>query len=180
MKLRIGLAALSLFLFSSLAFTQVPVGSPSPSASPVASVSPSPSPVSSAGADFLSQVVAVVKSWGGLSSLLKISAVIALLIASMKVSFLNSLIWAKLGGFQVYLAPVLGLIGGLLSIGVSGPVTIASVFLYASAGGGAVFLHEILDSIKAIPGLGAVYVSLINTIESDLGGPASQAPASKA
>lgn len=188
MKLKIFLASALLFLFSAGTFAQVPVASPVPSVSPVVSVSPSPAIVAPVAApapvvaapvanDFLSQVIQVVKSWGGLATMLKISVIIALLIASMKVTILNKLVWSKLGAFKVYLAPVLGLIGGVLSLGVGGPVTLASVFAYMSAGAGAVFLHEILDSLKAIPGLGEIFVSAINAIEGALGGPASQAAA---
>jgi len=129
--------------------------------------------------DFLTQVLAAIQSFGGLSTMLKISAVIMLIVASMKVSYLNTLIWSKLGAAQVYFAPVLGLIAGCLGLGTPGvAVTGATIFAYVSAGGGAVFLHEILDSVKAIPGIGAVYVTVINLIESALGGPAAQSSSS--
>lgn len=121
--------------------------------------------------DFFSQVVEAVKSFGGLSNLLRISAVVTLIIASMKVSFLNDLIWKKLGAAQVYAAPVLGLISGIIVLKSSGAVlNLASVFAFITAGAGSVFLHEILDSVKAIPGLGAIYVSIIGMIEGALGG----------
>lgn len=127
-------------------------------------------------ADFLAQVLEAIKSFGGLSTLLKISAVITLIIASMKVTFLNELIWQKLGAAKVYLAPVLGLIAGILGIGTGGaPITIPLIFAYVSAGAGAVFLHEILDTIKALPGLGAIYITIIDLIEGVLGGPQDNA-----
>lgn len=125
--------------------------------------------------DFLAQVLDAIKNFGGLSTMLKISSIVALIVASMKVSFLNDLVWSKLGAAKVWLAPVLGLVAGVLGLGSGGaPITLASVFAYVSAGAGAVILHEILDSVKAIPGLGAGYVSFINMIESVLGGPSSQ------
>lgn len=127
-------------------------------------------------ADFFSQVLQVVQNWGGISTMLKIASVITLIVASMKVSYLNQLIWSKLGAAQVYVAPVLGLIGGCLSLGVGGPVTAASMFAYVSAGAGAVFLHEILDSIKSIPGLGSIYLTVIGLLEGALGGGAAKAP----
>ena len=126
-------------------------------------------------ADFFSQVLQAIKDFGGLSVLLKISAVITLIVSSMKVSYLNQLIWSRLGSLQVYLAPVLGLIGGALGLGVGGvPVTAASVFAYVSAGAGAVFIHEILDTLKKIPGIGPVYVTIIDLISGALKGPASK------
>ncbi len=124
--------------------------------------------------DFLAQVLDAIKSFGGLSTLLKITCFITLIVSSMKVSFLNDLVWSKLGAAKAYLAPILGLIAGILGIGSGGaPITLALVFAYMSAGAGAVFLHEILDSVKAIPGLGSVYVTIIGIIESALGGPAA-------
>lgn len=125
-------------------------------------------------ADFFAQVMQFVHDFGGLSSLMKISGVIMLIIASMKVSGLNDLIWAKLGAAQAWVAPLLGLIGGILGLGQAGPITAASVFAWVSAGAGAVFLHEILDSVKAIPGIGQIYVTIINLIEGALGGPSSK------
>lgn len=128
--------------------------------------------------DFLAQVIQVVQQFGGLPMMLKIASVIMLIIASMKVSYINSMVWAKLGAAQVYVAPVLGLIAGILGLGSGGvPVSAALVFAYVSAGAGAVFLHEILDSVKAIPGIGPIYVTLIDLIEGALGGPAASAPA---
>jgi hypothetical protein len=121
--------------------------------------------------DFLAQVLAAVQKFGGLSVLLKVSAVILLLVASMKVSFLNQLIWSKLGAFQSAVAPLLGIIAGLFGLfGGGAPVTLASVFAYFLSGVGAVGLHEFLDDVKAIPGIGAGYIAVINAIESILGG----------
>lgn len=134
-----------------------------------------PPPVVVAPADFLTQVLQYIQSWGGLSMFLKVAGAITLIVASMKVTYLNTLIWSKLGAAKVYVAPVLGLVAGVLGIGNGGAaITAASVFAYVSAGAGAVFLHEILDSVKAIPGIGAIYVTIINILEGALGGPASK------
>ena len=123
-------------------------------------------------ADFFSQVIATVQKLGGITWALKVSSIILLVVSSLKVSFINKYFWSKLGAAQAWVAPVLGLAAGLLTVApVSGP----AVFAYLSAGAGAVVLHELLDTIKAIPGIGQIYVDLINTIEGALGGPASQA-----
>ena len=124
--------------------------------------------------DFFTQVAAFVQSIGGLSTLLKISGVIMLIIASMKVTFLNTLIWSKLGSLQIWVAPVLGLIAGILSLGTG--LTLPAAFAYISAGGGAVYMHEIMDLVKAIPGIGSTYVAIINFLENLLGGPAANPP----
>ncbi len=121
--------------------------------------------------DFLSQVLAAIGQLGGLSTLMKLSLLITIVISSMKVSFLDELFWSKLGAFKVWLAPILGLIAGVLSLSMNGQdISWAALFAYMSAGAGAVFLHEILDSVKAIPGLGWVWVKLIDIIEKSLGG----------
>lgn len=122
-------------------------------------------------ADFVTQVANFVQSMGGMTTMLKISGIILLVIASMKVTFLNTLIWAKLGNYQIWVAPALGLAAGILSLG-SG-LTLPAAFAYASAGGGAVYIHEILDLVKAIPGIGSIYVSVINFVEGMFGGPAA-------
>lgn len=124
--------------------------------------------------DFLSQVGQAIQNFGGMSTLLKISTIILLIVASMKVSYLNTLIWSKLGNAQAWVPVLLGLIAGILGLGSSGPITLASVMAYVTAGAGAIGLHELLDTLKAVPGLGSVYVTVINFIEGILGGPAAQ------
>lgn len=120
--------------------------------------------------DFLSMVLAYIQSFGGISWMLKVSGIITLIIASMKVSFLKDLIWSKLEGFQAWLAPVLGIILGIVSLSETGQLTLAGLLAYFAAGAGSVVLHELLDTIKAIPGLGPIYIAIINAIESALGG----------
>lgn len=123
-------------------------------------------------ADFFAQIAAAVASFGGLSAMLKISSVIMLVVASMKVSFLNDLVWSKLGAAKVWVAPLLGLIAGVLGLGVGdAPINFASILAFVTAGAGAVALHQLLDSIKAIPGIGTMYVTVINLIQGLLGGP---------
>lgn len=122
--------------------------------------------------DFVTQVAAFVQSMGGMITMLKISGIILLLIASMKVTVINQFLWSKLGNGQIWVAPGLGLIAGVLSLGTS--LTFPAAFAYLTAGAGAVYLHEVLDLVKQIPGIGPIYVSIINAVEGLLGGPASQ------
>ncbi len=121
---------------------------------------------------FLGQVLQAIKNFGGLPTVLKIASIIALIVASMKVSILNELLWSKLGAAKVWVAPLLGLVAGVLDLAQSGQVTLASVFAYISAGAGAIILHELLDSIKKLPKLGQVYVTIIELIQKALKGPA--------
>jgi hypothetical protein len=141
---------------------------PVPAASAIVGVAGSVQSATTLSPDSLiSAVSTVIQNFGGLSWTLKIACIVLLIIAFMKVSFLSSF-WAKLGSFQAYAAPVLGLILGALTLSVSGPITLAGVLAYLAAGSGAILLHELLDTIKAIPGIGSVYVSIINAIESVL------------
>lgn len=156
-----------LFSFSMVNFTaraQSPSPQPAVTAAPVAP--PEVQPV-----DFLGQVFDFVKKFGGLTGVAKVTGLVLLLIASMKVTVLNQWIWQKLGEAQALVAPGLGVLAGLLGLFNAGqPVTWPSVFTYLVAGGGAIFVHEILDALKALPGLGAVYVSIIDLISKSLGG----------
>jgi hypothetical protein len=122
--------------------------------------------------DFLQQVLSVIKSFGGLPMVLQISSIIMLIISSMKNSLLRELLWDKLGdGLKPWIAPLLGLIAGLLGVASEGPVTFASVFAYMSAGAGAIILHELLGTLKAMPGIGPVYLSIIDIIQRALKSP---------
>jgi cytochrome c oxidase subunit IV len=123
--------------------------------------------------EFLLSVWQTIQSLGGLTWSLKITAIITLVIASMKVSFLNELIWSKLGNLKTWVGPILGLLVGLVSLVAQGNLSLVGVFAYFSAGIGAIALHELLDTIKGIPGLGPIYVGIIDAIEKTLGGPKS-------
>lgn len=144
----------------------LPVGVPS-----VPPIAPAVALVS--GTDFFEQVFTLIKSFGGMSFVLKISGVITLIIASMKVSFLQTA-WNKFGSFKVFVTPLLSLVLGVLAVLVTGPFSWAAVGSYVFAGGGAVFLHEILDSLKSIPGISGLYLKLIGVATTMLGGNTSQ------
>lgn len=124
-------------------------------------------------ANFLGQVIDFAKSFGGLSSFAKLSGFLLLLVASMKVSFLNDLIWSKLGALQTWLAPLIALGTGIFQMVSAGNFSLAGLMAYLAAGVGAVALHELLDTVKAVPGVGSFWVALINVIENALGGPAA-------
>lgn len=122
--------------------------------------------------DFFTQVLNAIKSFGGLPWMGKVSSLVLILVSSMKVSFLKPM-WDKLGAAKAWAGPVLGLIGGILSLGMDGNITLAGVLAYVSSGAGALILHELLDTVKAIPGLGSMYVAVIDYIKSKLGAPAA-------
>lgn len=181
MKSYLKIAGLSALMILGISLAVVHAhADPSPSPSAIASVMASPSPVATVSApadstsDFLSQVFNLISQFGGLSWAARIAAMVLLLIASMKVSFLAP-VWAKLGEAQVFMAPLLGIIAGVVSMK---PFSWAGLLAYLGAGAGAIMLHEILDGVKVIPGLGSMYVAAINFFEGILGGGSSQPPAS--
>jgi hypothetical protein len=123
-------------------------------------------------ADFLSQVLSVIQGFGGMAWQMKITSIVLLLMASMKVSLLKPL-WQRLGGAQAWLAPLLGLVVGVVSMN---PFSWAGLVAYVSAGVGAIAAHELLDGLKKIPKLGPVYVRVIEITERLLGGKPKPAP----
>lgn len=124
--------------------------------------------------DFLSQVLDAIKDFGGIPMVLQISVIIMLIISSMKVSLLRDLIWDRLGVLKAWVPPFLGLAAGLLGLAGDGSLTFAEAFAYMSAGAGAIILHELLNTIKAIPGLGKVYIQVIDLIQLALRPPSKR------
>lgn len=175
--------ALSLCFFSLFplaAYSQSPSPSPSPVAvAPASAVSDAvaqlqASPIIDFGT-FVKDASLTFSSMGALSGAMKIVCGIMLLLALAKVSAdgkvpLLSSIWPQSDALKAWMAPILGLALGILMLGANGAITMAGVLTYASVGSGAIALHEILDTVKALPGLGAGYVAVINVIEGVLGG----------
>lgn len=155
--LKIATLAFSMMLFTIVVFAQDTI----------------PAPVETVDG-FFTQVLTFIKQFGGLPWVLKVAGIAAILISTLKVSVLRELIWDKLGDAKVWAAPILGLIFGIASLG-SG-LTWASALAYVSAGAGAIILHELLDSAKAIPGIGSVWLSIIGVIQTILGGKKSNTP----
>lgn len=114
---------------------------------------------------FLGQVLETIRSFGGMPWTLKVAAIIMILVSSMKVSFLRPL-WDKLGAFKVLASLVLSLIAGVLTLGV-GPesITFQGIVAYLFAGAGSIVLHELLDVIKSLPGVGQIYTAAIEFIQ---------------
>jgi hypothetical protein len=125
--------------------------------------------------DFLAQVFEAVKGLGGLSWMGKIASIMLLIVASMKVSFLRPL-WDKLGPAKAILAPVLGLIAGCIAMP---SLSLQGLMAYLFAGAGAIVLHELLDALKSVPGLGGLYVGVIDFVMKLLGGAQAEAQALK-
>ena len=113
---------------------------------------------------FFSQAFELFNQFGGMPWSLKIAAIIMLAIASMKVSFLRPY-WDRLGKFKPIAAPLLGLIAGMISLLAQGSFSLPGAMVYLVSGLGAVLLHELLDGVKKIPGVGKVYVAVIEFVQ---------------
>lgn len=112
---------------------------------------------------FLSQVLAAVAQFGGLPWMAKIASICLLLTASMKVPFIRSLLWDKLGKAQALVAPLLGLAAGILSMQ---PITLPGVLAYVGAGAGAIILYELLDFLKVPAASNAMVLGILNFLQS--------------
>lgn len=112
---------------------------------------------------FFNQVIELVKSFGGIPWTMKIAGIIMLIIATMKVTFLRPL-WDKLGWIKGFVAGILGLIAGVLMLSKENMLSFPGVVAYMFSGMGAVVLHQMLDALKQIPGIGPVYVQIIDFI----------------
>lgn len=110
---------------------------------------------------FLYQIFEAMSGFGGLPFMMKISAIVLLLIASMKVSALKPL-WDKLGPYKAFAAPAFSLIVGIISMVVDKPFSFAGLGAYLFAGAGAIIMHELLDALKAFPSIGAKYQGIIS------------------
>jgi hypothetical protein len=80
-----------------------------------------------------------------------------LIVGTMKIDFIKHILWDKLGAAQTIVAPVLGLIAGLVSVQ---PFSLAAAAAYAFAGLGANFLYELLDMAK-VPAASNTLVSTV-------------------
>ncbi len=116
--------------------------------------------------NFLADVLANILTIGGWN-ILAVSALITLIIALIKTSRqTNAMIWTRLGPAKVLVAPLLAIVTGVIGLGTGGvPITGALVFTYLTAGAGAVLLHEMLDALKDMPGIGKPYLALIALAE---------------
>ena len=170
----------------------------STAASPVPTEMPSPAPtmkvVSSAAIvvseptmsldQFLALVLEKMKGFGGIPWTLKIAAILMILLGTLKVSFARP-VWDKLGPYKALAAPVLSLLIGIISLGanpnqmITGPGVVAYLF----AGAGAIVLHELIDAIKSIPGIGPTYLNILVFMQTFLkkpGGPTPLTPEQQA
>ena len=116
----------------------------------------------------LASVMSLWQSFPTLPLAGKIAGVLAIVIGLVKSSALQPY-WAKLGPWQALVAPVLGVVTAILSIQ---PLSWAGIWLGLSGGMLAVALSNVLNSVMAMPGVGPLWVSIIQIIERLLNAPA--------
>lgn len=118
---------------------------------------------------FFNQVLVLVKTFGGIPWTLKVAGIIQILIALTKVSFFRP-VWDMAGPYKAIVAPALGFFAGIFLMDAS-QISLAGLAAYTFAGAGAIVLHQMLDGIKGIPGIGAQYVAVVNFISKFLKAP---------
>ncbi len=124
-----------------------------------------------ADSSFISSLVAwVTNLWSDAPTLGKVTSGIVLLISTMKVSFLKPL-WDKLKEKQEWLAPVLGLVGAIATLFINGEFSFELLLTGLAGGALAPYVHDLLDYLKAIPGLGKVWLTVIEIFKKVLFAP---------
>lgn len=149
-----------------------------PAASPeavVAAVNPVVAVPDVSNMDLLGMMLKLFSSWQSAGMLAGMSALVMLIIASLKNSMLRAMVWDKLKWGKVFVAPVMSIVlvfMGMMAKGmtIDGKAVLAALFV----GGGAVALHEILDGLKQVPGIGGIWVNLIDMAGKLLGKPSDK------
>lgn len=108
---------------------------------------------------FIMEVLQAVSGWKDMPIQFVLSGVVALLVSSLKVDFLRTYLWDKLGSFKVFLAPALSLLGALLAVQ---PFTWATFWAALTTGAGAIALYEIFKALKALPGVSPLLAKVID------------------
>lgn len=117
--------------------------------------------------EIFAQILEQISLLGGAGWMAKVSASCLILVSFMKISFLKPL-WDKMGWRKILAAPILSLIAGILILK---PITLAGILAYISSGMGAIILHELLDAIKLIPGIGGIALSIVDFLKKALYAP---------
>lgn len=108
-------------------------------------------------------------SMKGMQWQLAAASFITILISALKVSAWRPL-WNKLGWFKAFLAPMLSIFVVMLTAMSAGNFGWKSAVTALVTGGGALAIHELLDSFKGIPGIGGTWLAIIEWVSKMLGG----------
>lgn len=114
---------------------------------------------------WLAEVLAYFKSAHTLSGFAQASAIIFMLVGTVKVSGLSWL-WDSLGKWKGWAVPLLVVAGAIVNeFAVTGQVSLPVALLALGHGVGAGAIADILDLIKKRPGLGKVPLAIIGFLE---------------
>lgn len=150
MRMFLSMLIMAMFLMTGLAFAQMPE-----------------IPASGSFQLTVEQLVELFKNWEVISSQMKIAMILVMIIGVVKNSAFESY-FKFFGKWKPVVAPTLSLIVAFLFVQ---PFTLATALAAITTGVAAGFLSQILDALKTIPGLGSVYVTLIDIIGKLLGKP---------
>jgi uncharacterized membrane protein HdeD (DUF308 family) len=125
----------------------------------------------------LASIMDLWHSFPSLSVAGKIAGCLVILIGLVKSSLFKPL-WDKAGPWKALVAPLLGLIVAVLSIS---PFNWAGVLQGLAGGVLAVGISQVFDAVKLMPGVGQVWITIIDVVQKLLGAPkpALQAPKKK-
>lgn len=119
---------------------------------------------------FIDQVYAALQNFGTLSVLLKASVILTLLISAWKVSVFQPF-WNFFGNFKAFVPPTF-MVGVVVvqSLISSGKVNWNTVGVAIVVGLTSAGFHDILCDLKSLPGVGPLFIKVIDLIEAFLGG----------
>lgn len=112
---------------------------------------------------FANEILSAVSGWKGMPVQFVMAGIVALLVSSLKVDLIRAYFWDKLGAAKVFVAPSLSLIGALIVVK---PFTWATAWIALSTGAGAIALYEILNAVKALPGLAPLASKIVELLMS--------------
>jgi hypothetical protein len=114
-----------------------------------------------------------IGDWKALGWQAGIAGILTVLISTMKNSLLRGLIWDKLPTMaKLLVAPVLALLAFFLGLG---KLDGATILMAITTGAASVYIHQLLDAVKEIPGVGPKYQWLIDLLAKLLKKPAAAA-----
>lgn len=115
--------------------------------------------------DYMNEIFLTVWQFGGLPFVFTIAAIVLSIIGFIKLTRLRPF-WDSLGRLKPLAIPLLSLTIGIISLAIDDtPLTIQGILAYLFAGSGAIILHDVLDAVKALPGISPVYFRFIESLQ---------------
>lgn len=110
-------------------------------------------------------ILSLIASFGGLPWVLEIAVFIFLIIAFAKFTPLKKS-WDSLEHLKALVPLAFGLLIGILNLQT---YSVAGIAAYLLTGAGAMLVHDMLEIVKGVPGLGPSYIGAIEFISRKLG-----------